>query len=61
MYIVSPLAGGQFATLFSTHPHVQERIRRLRAYNTEATSPADSTVSPAAGSHRRVPFGAARS
>jgi len=29
MYIVNPLAGGQLANLFSTHPPIQERIRRL--------------------------------
>ncbi len=32
MYIVNPLASGTVATLFSTHPPVRERIRRLRAY-----------------------------
>jgi heat shock protein HtpX len=31
MYIVNPLAGGQLASLFSTHPPIQERIRRLLA------------------------------
>ncbi|GBC91960.1 Protease HtpX [bacterium HR15] len=31
MYIVNPLRGGGLATLFSTHPPVQERIRRLMA------------------------------
>ncbi len=29
MYIVNPLAGGGLASLFSTHPPIQERIRRL--------------------------------
>ncbi len=29
MYIVNPLSGGQLAGLFSTHPPVQERIKRL--------------------------------
>lgn len=29
MYIVNPLAGGGFTSLFSTHPPIQERIRRL--------------------------------
>ncbi len=37
MYIVNPLAGRQMTTLFSTHPPLHERIRRLRAY--EATRP----------------------
>ncbi len=29
MYIVNPLTGGSIANLFSTHPPIQERIRRL--------------------------------
>jgi len=29
MYIVNPLAGGGVASLFSTHPPIQERINRL--------------------------------
>lgn len=31
MFIVTPLAGGSFLNLFSTHPSVEERIARLRA------------------------------
>jgi len=31
MYIVQPFAGGGWASLFSTHPPMEERIRRLRA------------------------------
>ena len=31
MFIVNPLAGKSFASLFSTHPPIEERIRRLRA------------------------------
>jgi len=31
LYIVNPLAGGGFSSLFSTHPPVEERIRRLEA------------------------------
>jgi len=31
MYIVNPLTGGQLASLFSTHPPIEERIRRLMA------------------------------
>ncbi len=31
LYIVNPLKGQGFATLFSTHPPVEERIRRLEA------------------------------
>ncbi len=33
MYIVNPLSGASASSLFSTHPPVQERIRRLRAYD----------------------------
>jgi len=35
-YIANPLGGGTVATLFSTHPPVRERIRRLRAYGQRA-------------------------
>ncbi len=31
LFIVNPLAGVSFATLFSTHPPTEERIARLRA------------------------------
>ncbi|MBI2986944.1 MAG: zinc metalloprotease HtpX [Deltaproteobacteria bacterium] len=31
MFIVSPLTGGSFLNLFSTHPPVEERVARLRA------------------------------
>lgn len=31
MYIVSPLTGGGIASLFSTHPPIEERVRRLEA------------------------------
>ncbi|MEN8198582.1 MAG: zinc metalloprotease HtpX [Thermodesulfobacteriota bacterium] len=31
MYIVNPLSGGRLANLFSTHPPIQERIKRLGA------------------------------
>jgi hypothetical protein len=36
MYIANPLGGQSAATLFSTHPPVAERIRRLRAYDEPA-------------------------
>ena len=31
MFIVNPLSGGGILTLFSTHPPIEERIRRLRS------------------------------
>lgn len=31
LFLVNPLSGQAFATLFSTHPPTEERIRRLRA------------------------------
>ncbi|WP_243358417.1 zinc metalloprotease HtpX [Fundidesulfovibrio terrae] len=31
MFIINPLSGGGVASLFSTHPPTEERIRRLRA------------------------------
>lgn len=31
MFIVSPLTGGGFSKLFSTHPPIEERVSRLRA------------------------------
>jgi heat shock protein HtpX len=30
LFVVNPLTGGGFSNLFSTHPPVSERIRRLR-------------------------------
>ncbi|CAK0753472.1 hypothetical protein CCP1ISM_5030001 [Azospirillaceae bacterium] len=30
LFIVNPLSGLSFATLFSTHPATEERVRRLR-------------------------------
>jgi heat shock protein HtpX len=46
MYILNPLAGGQLTALFSTHPLVRERIRRLRAYDTSRTVPANRLTQP---------------
>ena len=30
LYIVKPFSGGGLASLFSTHPPIEERVRRLR-------------------------------
>lgn len=37
MFIINPLHGGGMAGLFTTHPPVEERIRRLRAMASPAT------------------------
>jgi heat shock protein HtpX len=31
LFIVNPLSGQTFATLFATHPPIEERIARLRS------------------------------
>jgi heat shock protein HtpX len=49
MYIANPLAGAHVSRLFSTHPPVEERVRRLRAYDRQLASPQLSTRAPAAG------------
>ena len=36
MYIANPFSGAGASALFSTHPPVAERVRRLRAYDREA-------------------------
>jgi heat shock protein HtpX len=36
LYIVNPFSGGSVASLFSTHPPLAERIRRLREYDARA-------------------------
>jgi heat shock protein HtpX len=37
LFIVNPLTGSGFTTLFSTHPPIAERVARLRAMaNTRA-------------------------
>lgn len=37
MYIVNPLSAGSIANLFSTHPPIEERIRRLLSMRTAAS------------------------
>ena len=38
MFIVNPLTGGGVMTLFSTHPPIEERIKRLELAAHERTS-----------------------
>jgi heat shock protein HtpX len=49
MYIANPLGGAHFSRLFSTHPPVEERVRRLRAYDRQHAPSQLSTRAPAAG------------
>jgi heat shock protein HtpX len=43
MFIVNPLSGRQFAGLFSTHPPLEERIRRLTGAGPSGSGPRDAT------------------
>ena len=40
LYAVNPLPRGGLTTLFMTHPPIEERIRRLRAFDSAAAAPA---------------------
>jgi heat shock protein HtpX len=42
MFIVNPLSGRQFASLFSTHPPLEERIRRLTGAGPSGAGPRES-------------------
>ena len=54
LFIVNPFRGGSFASLFSTHPPIEERIRRLRAMAS------DSHYRPVIRGPRLRPDGAVR-
>jgi len=41
MFIVNPLRGGNLATLFSTHPPLEDRIARLRGRRASPRADAD--------------------
>ncbi|HYK93560.1 MAG TPA: zinc metalloprotease HtpX [Thermoplasmata archaeon] len=51
LFIVNPFRGSSFASLFSTHPPIEERIQRLRAMR------ADYRYRPAVTSPRSPPLG----
>ena len=38
LYIVKPFSGGGIAALFSTHPPIEERVRRLRQMRPDASA-----------------------
>ncbi|MDP1750457.1 MAG: M48 family metalloprotease, partial [Reyranella sp.] len=65
MYIANPLSAGGMASLFSTHPPMEERIARLQAMAGQARGPAQvRPVTPANGpwamgpqARRRGPWG----
>ena len=41
MFIVNPLKGGSFLTLFNTHPPISERVARLKAMARQSGMPTD--------------------
>jgi heat shock protein HtpX len=45
MFIVNPLSGQKLASLFSTHPPLEERIARLRGYRTSGSGENNSNIS----------------
>lgn len=49
MYIVTPLHGGGLASLFSTHPATQERVRRLEALASQLSAGVRDSVSTGRG------------
>jgi len=59
MFIVNPLHGRAFDSLFSTHPRMEERIARLQTlanHRPPAAAPGASGI-PDSGSSRRGPWG----
>lgn len=49
MYITNPLSGAQMSAVFSTHPPIRKRVRRLRAYDRVRSSPRTPFAAPARG------------
>jgi len=56
LYIVNPLTRRGFATLFTTHPPVAERVRRLRAPDHDRALVDDRERSRALSLSRRLPL-----
>jgi heat shock protein HtpX len=50
MFIVNPLSGKRLQSLFSTHPPLQERIRRLRGVRSQGGPP--SSAPPSSGNRQ---------
>ena len=57
LYIANPLSGGGLASLFSTHPPMEERIARLEAMAGHGTRPAASPWAAQQHAPRRGPWG----
>ena len=57
MFIVNPLSGSGFASLFSTHPSMEDRIARLQQM--AGAMPAGNAYAPSRGGTASGPWGAA--
>lgn len=61
VFIANPLHGGQLGQLFTTHPPMEERIRRLESMGSAppaaATAPRGTSVLPEAGFRKKGPWG----
>ena len=55
LYIVKPFSGGGIAGLFSTHPPIEERVRRLRQMRPSARLGASHHESASSGPRHGAP------